>query len=156
MADLTQVSVGEDGIESQYSFEVEGHRFSLGGSTSLTVHGRCRVGGEWMPVGTVSSISIDIALARGREYPSDDRDRDLAELADLLEATPVCEAHEERLATTIEDRIREIVCEEIDAAGLADEDHDHPNLADEHHAHYDLADQHHEHSGYADQHHEHY
>jgi hypothetical protein len=61
-----------------------------------------------------------------------------------------------------EERIREIVREEIRAAGLADADHDHPELANEHHEHYDYAalghdhDLTHDHYGeYADAYHSH-
>ena len=56
-----------------------------------------------------------------------------------------------------EQRIREIIQEEIQAAGLADADHDHPKYPDRQHEHYDLAgidhshDFTHDHSGeYAD------
>jgi hypothetical protein len=36
-----------------------------------------------------------------------------------------------------EARIREIIREEIQMAGLADAEHDHPELANEQHEHYD-------------------
>ena len=59
-----------------------------------------------------------------------------------------------------EERLREIVREEILAARLSEEDHEHPELA---HDHYGLApighdhDQTHDHYGeYADVHHSHY
>jgi hypothetical protein len=154
MADLRQGSVGEDLEPSGYHFEVEGHTFSLSGS-SMTVYGRCRVGGELMPAGTISFFSINTAQAMGSEYRSQDRDKDLAKLADLLDAVPVCEAHQEQ-AATLDDRIREIVRDEIDRAGLAEDGHAHSELANEQHEHYDLANIHHSHEDYADQQHDHY
>jgi|RhiMetdeSRZDD1v2_1073273.scaffolds.fasta_scaffold371896_1 hypothetical protein len=62
-----------------------------------------------------------------------------------------------------EERIREIVREEILAARLSEDDHEHPELALSQHEHYDLAnlghdhDLTHDHFGeYADAQHDHY
>jgi hypothetical protein len=62
-----------------------------------------------------------------------------------------------------EERLREIVREEILAARLAEEDHEHPELARSQHEHYDMAPLGHEHDlthdhygEYADAHHVHH
>lgn len=63
---------------------------------------------------------------------------------------------EEPEHSELEERVRQLVRDEIDMAGLADANHDHRDYAGEYHAHHELADRGHDHEGqYAEAYHYH-
>jgi hypothetical protein len=152
---VAEVGHGEGRVE--YRFKVDGETFALLGDGFLYVLVECQLCSRLAEAGKIP-LMIETAIREtgGDEF---DLERTLAELADLLEARVYCWYHrepEEAERSELEARVRQLVREEMDRAGLADVDHEHSGYADEYHAYYEFANRDHGHDGqYADAYHHH-
>ena len=131
---LEQVIVREDEDEGrvEYRFTVDTQDFAVTKS-GFSVLRSCVMCDRLVSMGSISSH--EERLGKVSDGPPDP-DRILAKLADLMERHRYCQWHQPPDNTELEARVRQLVREELDDAGFADEHHSHDDqYADLYHGH---------------------
>jgi hypothetical protein len=154
----TDAELGQGRHRVEYRFKVDRETFALTDDGGLHVLQNCaHYCGRLAETGQIRLlIPAAIEETGGDGF---DTESALAELALLLDAKEYCWYHrrpDEPEHSELEARVRQIVWEEIDKAGLVDDAHDHNGYADERHTHYEFANRDHDHDGqYAEPYHYH-